>query len=101
MNHTQKNTLSTMRDLDIAWSSLQQPVHSITLPADYLRLLAALDDGWQILEATRLSARGKTGLDQYYLLTLTDPVRMLVRQTTLQKNDQIDDLLERERVPMA
>jgi hypothetical protein len=101
MNHPQKNTLSTMRDLDIAWSSLQQPLHATTLPEDYLRLLAALDDGWQIIEAARLSARGEQGLCEYYLLALNHPARMLVRQTRLRKNGQIDELLEHERVPRA
>lgn len=101
MNHTEKNTLRTMRDLDIAWSSLQRPLHATNLAEDHLRLLAALDDGWQILEAARLSARGEQGLGEYYLLTLTHPARMLVRQTTLRKNGQIDELLEHERVPMA
>jgi hypothetical protein len=101
MNRSQKNTLGTMRDLDLAWSSLQQPLHATALPEDYLRLLAALDEGWQILEVARLSARRAQGLSEHYLLTLTHPARMLARQTTLRKNGQIDGLLEREHVPMG
>ena len=88
-----------MRDLAIAWSSLRQPLRATALSDDYLQLLAALDDGWQLLEAARLSARGEQGLNEYYLLTLTHPARMLVRQTTLRRNGQVDGL--RERVPMA
>jgi hypothetical protein len=101
MNQTHRNTLSTMRELDNTWSNLQQPLHPTARPEDYLRLLAALDDGWQIAEAARLFARGPQGLCEYYLLTLTHPVRMLVRQTALRKEGQIDGLLERELVPMA
>jgi hypothetical protein len=93
MNHMQKNTLSTMRDLDIAWSSLQQPLHATTLPEDYLRLLAALDDGWQILEAARLSARGEQGLCST-ICSAQSSCRMLVRQRRC-GNGQIDELFER------
>jgi len=101
MNYSQKNRFGTTRDPGVARGSLQQPLHPKTLPEDYSQLLAALDDGWQILEAARLSAQSRTGLDEYYLLTLTHPARMLVRQTMLSKNEPIDKLLERECVPMA
>ena len=82
------------------WESLQQPVHgSEEHSPDYLRLLAALDEGWRILEMTNLLAHGKNDEGRSYLLTLAHPRLPLIREWEVARSQEIDNLLAVEGVP--
>jgi hypothetical protein len=95
------NTLTTTMKIGARWDTLQQPVHGSAHAADALRLLAALDEGWQIVEAADMLAHGKNAEGRGYLLTLMHPRRLLTREWSLMRSPQIDALLAREGVPMA
>jgi hypothetical protein len=90
-NHHHKNTPH--------WESIQQPVHGSNHSSDYLRLLAALDEGWRILEAANLLAHGKNAEGRGYLLTLSHPRLSLVREWEVARSLEIDNLLAFEGVP--
>jgi hypothetical protein len=81
------------------WSRLQQPAHSSQLPADYLRLLSALDEGWIIAEAAQLLASGRNNEGRGYLLTLIHKGKMIVREMTVARTSKIEALLAYEGVP--
>lgn len=82
------------------WESLQQPVHgSEEHSSDYLRLLAALDEGWRILEVTKFLAHGKNDEGRSYLLTLAHPRMPIVREWEVARSLEIDNLLAFESVP--
>lgn len=81
------------------WESLQQPVHGSNQSSDYLRLLAALDEGWQILEAASFLAHGKNAEGRGYLLTLAHPRLMLRREWDVARSPEMDALLAFEGVP--
>jgi len=83
------------------WERIQQPVHGTAHKADHLRLLAALDEGWQIVEAAEFLAHGSNAEGRGYLLTLMHPRRLLTREWTVMRSPEIDSLLTHEHVPMA
>ena len=83
----------------IHWESLQQPVHGASQQADSLRLLAALDDGWQIQEAASYLAHGRNAENCGYLLTLYHPQRKLTRELSMIHSLSLDALLVFEGVP--
>jgi hypothetical protein len=83
------------------WSRLQQPAHASQLPADYMRLLSALDEGWIIVEATQMLASGRNDEGRGYLLTLIHKGKLIVREITVARTLQIDALLAYEGVPSA
>ena len=75
------------------WDHIQQPVHGVNQQADMLRLLAALDEGWQILEAANYLAHGTNAEDRGYLLTLFNPQRRLTRECNVKSSPSMDSLL--------
>jgi len=81
------------------WESLQQPVHGSDHSSDYLRLLAALDEGWRILEVADFLAHGKNAEGRGYLLTLAHQRLSLVREWDVLRSPEIDALLAFEGVP--
>ena len=95
------NTLTGTTTIGTRWESLQQPVHGSAHAADYLRLLAALDEGWQIVEAAEMLAHGMNAEGRGYLLTLMHSRRLLTREWNVIRSPQVDLLLTHERVPMA
>lgn len=83
------------------WEFLQQPVHGSAHAADYLRILAALDEGWQIVEAADILAHGTNAEGRGYLLTLMHSRRLLTREWNVMRSSEVDMLLSHEHVPMA
>ena len=81
------------------WDCYQQPVHSANHQADTLRLLAALDEGWQILEAANYLAHGINDEDRGFLLTLYHPQRGLTREWSVTNSSSMNNLLAFEGVP--
>ena len=71
------------------------------VPADTVRGLSALDEGWQVVEALRFLASGKNDEGDSYLLSLMHPHRLQVKQMRVRANAELTRLLETERVPMA
>ncbi len=95
------NTLNATMQVGARWERIQQPVHGTAHAADYLRLLAALDEGWQIVEAADMLAHGANAEGRGYLLTLMHPRRLLTREWNVMRSPEIDLLLAHEHVPMA
>ena len=95
------NTLNTTMQIGTRWDCLQQPVHGNAHAADYLRLLAALDEGWQIVEAADMLAHGTNAEGRGYLLTLMHSRRFLTREWSVMRNPEVDSLLAREFAPVA
>jgi hypothetical protein len=81
------------------WELLQQPVHGTCQHADTLRLLAALDEGWQIQEAAIYLAHGSNAEGLGYLLTLYHPHLRLTREWNTVHSADLDALLAFEGVP--
>lgn len=78
---------------------MQQPVHGSTQPADTLRLLAALDEGWQIAETADYLAHGLNAEGRGYILTLFHPRQLLTREWQVARSPEMDALLAFESVP--
>jgi hypothetical protein len=81
------------------WERTQQPIHSSSQPADNLRLLAALDAGWQITETADFLAHGMNAEGRGYLLTLYNPRLHLTREMNTMHSPEMDALLAFEGVP--
>lgn len=81
------------------WERMQQPVHGSDQSADTLRLLAALDAGWQIIETADYLAHGLNAEGRGYLLTLFHPHLHLTREVNAARNPEIEGLLAFEGVP--
>jgi hypothetical protein len=101
MEENMLNTLSKTLQLGSRWDAIQQPVHGTAHMADHLRLLAALDEGWQIVEAAEMLAHGVNAEGRGYVLTLMHPRRFLTREWNVMRSPQMDALLAHEAVPMA
>jgi len=95
------NTMNHATHIGARWERIQQPVHGSAHTADYLRLLAALDEGWQIVEAADMLAHGANAEGRGYVLTLMHPRRMQTREWNITRSSEIDQLLAHEHVPMA
>jgi hypothetical protein len=81
------------------WERIQQPVHGTGQAADALRLLAALDEGWQIVESADYLAHGNNAEGRGYILTLLHPHRLLTREWSVARSPEIASLLAFEGVP--
>ena len=95
------NTISATLQIGTRWDMIQQPVHGSSRAADHLRLLVALDEGWQIVEAADMLAHGANAEGRGYVLTLMHPRRMLTREWNVMRSPQVEALLAHEIVPMA
>ena len=95
------NTLNATTQIGTRWDCIQQPVHGSAHTADYLRLLAALDEGWQIVEAADMLAHGTNAEGRGYVLTLMHSRRLLTREWNVMRSPELDALLAHEVVPMA
>jgi hypothetical protein len=93
------NTSNKHMEHSTRWERTQQPVHGTGNPSDYLRLLAALDEGWQIVEAAYFLAQGANAEGRGYLLTLMHPRRLLTREWNVIRSPEVDALLAFEGVP--
>ena len=78
------------------WESLQQPIHGTSKQSNSMRLLSALDEGWQIQEVASYLARGSNAEGLGYLLTLYHPKRRLTREVDVAQSPDIDALLSLE-----
>lgn len=88
--------MQTTFDTDHLWNKLQEPACPAAKPADYLLLLSALDEGWKILETSRLVPFNNFGRSGAYMLTLFHPRRPLTRQIVVACNPEVDILLKDE-----
>jgi hypothetical protein len=96
MLNIQKVPLENTRRL----KSLQPAASQSTSSADdYRRLLAALDEGWRIMEAAKFLAHGRNAEGRGYLLTLAHPRLMLTREWDVAGSPEMDELLAFESVP--
>ena len=76
------------------WESLQQPVHGTRNQSSSLRLLSALDEGWQIQEVASYLAHGYNAESIGYLLTLYHPMRNQTREIDVPQSRDIDEILK-------
>jgi len=93
------NTSNQLIENSTRWERVQQPVHGTGRSSDYLRLLAALDEGWQIVETADFLAQGANAEGQGYLLTLMHPRRLLTREWSVPSSPEVTALLAFEGVP--
>ena len=89
-----ENNTNTLIPFDLRWDKLQEPGRPARKPADYLLLLSALDEGWQIVETTRLLDPDRQSGD--YLLTLFHPTRLLLHQLTVSPIPEVEWMLKDE-----
>ncbi len=82
-----------------SWEQLQQPVHGASQHADTLRLLAALDEGWQIQEVANYLAHGHNAEGRGYLITLYHSQRRLTREWNVALSSSMNALLAFEGIP--
>jgi len=78
----------------MTWNSVQKPVYGgERLPADYLRLRSALDDGWMVTDVAEMIAHGRNDNGHSYLLTLAHMQKMLVKKMVVSKGKLVDLLM--------
>ncbi|GAB4480421.1 MAG: hypothetical protein OHK0031_01560 [Anaerolineales bacterium] len=85
--------------LEPLWNRLQEPAHASANPADFLLLLSALDDGWQILEAARWTP-GSAFASDLCLVTIFHPRALLTRTVSLRRSAEVDALLKNESITL-
>ena len=93
------NSLNHAMEYSTRWERTQQPVHGTGHSSDYLRLLAALDEGWKIVEAADILAHGANAEGRGYLLTLMHPHGLLTREWSMLRSPEVNALLAFEGVP--
>lgn len=93
------STLNNKTEFSNRWERVQQPVHGSGQKADELRLLAALDEGWQIVEIADYLAHGNNAEGRGYLLTLFNQNQLQTREWSIARTPKIDSLLAFEGVP--
>jgi hypothetical protein len=81
------------------WDRARHPAPGTGRLSDYQRLLAALDEGWQIIETADFLAHGVNAEGRGYLLTLMHPRRFLTRELDVVRSPEITALLALEGVP--
>lgn len=82
------------------WERIQPATNPATdAGSDYQRLLAALEEGWQIVETADFLAHGSNAEGRGYLLTLMHPRRLLTREWNVARNPEMTALLAFEGVP--
>lgn len=82
------------------WESLQQPIHGSGRSSDdYLRLLAALDEGWQIVASADFLTQGSNAEGRGFWLTLMHPRQRLTREWRVTRSLEVEKLLAFEGVP--
>jgi hypothetical protein len=89
-------TTNNRNNLFNQWEGLQQPMHGNHHQADTMRLLAALDEGWQILETANYLAHGLNAEGLGYLLTLYNPKLGQTRELSIVHNQDIEAILKFE-----
>jgi hypothetical protein len=82
-------------------SSIPQPVHKASLPADNLRFLAALKGGWMVTDVAEMIAHGRNDDGRSYLLTLAHMQKLLVKEMIVSKGTLVDTLLAQNGIPTA
>ena len=82
------------------WSDLGRRTHPEGHSLNYLFLVQALESGWQIREAAKVSRHGRNGVVGYLRVYLTHPTRNLESELTLEQTSQAETLLRQHRVPV-
>lgn len=96
------NILNAIRKIGSHWGAPQQPVHdNNAYMVDYVLLLAALEQGWQIIEAGEILAHGANAEAHGYVLTLMHPYRLLTCEWNVERSPEVDALLAHLAVPRA
>jgi hypothetical protein len=75
-----------------SWSSLQEPVCTSRYPSVYLRLLAALENGWFILHTEMIPSWDQNGF--VYRIQLQQKEHERTEELILPKNGAVDEILE-------
>lgn len=75
-----------------SWSSLQEPVCISKFPSAYLRLLAALENGWYILRTELRPSWDQNGF--VYQILLQQKEHDKTEELILPKNHSVDEILE-------
>jgi hypothetical protein len=83
-------------NLHTRWEGLQQPVHGSARRADTLRLLAALDEGWQIRATAETRTHDRQDERHGYRLTLVHPRRAQTLELNLHASPEVQALLNHE-----
>jgi hypothetical protein len=77
---------------DHQWSTLQEPRVSSSFPSSYLRLLSALDTGWQISSYALKPTWDQTGF--IYQVIIQEPFSRHSEEIILPMSDFVDEILE-------
>ena len=81
---------------DFAWDSLQDPRCYSNHSAGYMLLLAALDLGWSIVQASGNPAREPSKMDEVRF-TLVHPENGMTRRIWLLRSCELTQLLSKEQ----
>jgi hypothetical protein len=78
------------------WTSLQEPRCASNLPNSFLKLLSALDQGWDVIEYTLHPSWDQTGF--VYVITVRQPFSMHTEEIVLPRNESLFEVLERNGI---
>jgi len=86
---------------DLLWNRLQEPARPAAgTPADVLLLLSALENGWEILDAT-LWRHPSNEPSDLYSVTVFHPRALITRSLTLRNTPQAQKLLKNEAITLV
>jgi len=88
--------LSQFKDYSPNWTTLQESRCAGNLPNSYLKLLSALDQGWEIVESSLRPSWDQTGF--VYLVTIRQPFSMHIEELILPRNESLFEVLERSGI---
>jgi len=84
-----------------SWEFLQQPMPPTLTHAGCLRLLAALDLGWQIEAPVYLRPRGDKAGERVYHFILRQPSTSALRLMTLPPSPTLEKLIRAEKLQVV
>ncbi len=83
---------------DFRWNCLQEPARPSNKPADLMRLLSALDSGWEILSPVRALDCNDTHGGQVLEIDLYQPATGELRKLLLSRRERVENFLGEEAI---
>jgi len=86
-------------EINLSWSCLQNPVCISKYPGAYLRLLAALENGWYVQFADLVPSWDQNGF--VFKITIKNGLTGNTEELIIPRSDAVEELIERNSYAMC